>query len=76
MGKFVDKAKQAVTGVKEVAAKIDLKKDKVIVELYEKIAKLEDLVGKLSKALEKLQPKADKKADKQEADKKEDKKAE
>ena len=76
MGKFVDRAKQAVTGVKEVVAKIDLKKDKVIVELYEKIAKLEDLVGKLSKALEKLQPKADKKADKQEADKKEDKKAE
>ena len=80
MGKFVDRARQAVAGAKEVIAKIDVKKDKVIIELYEKITKLEELVGKLSKALEKLQPKEDKKADKksgkQEADKKEDKKAE
>ena len=63
MGKFVDRAKQAVTGAKEVIAKIDLKKDKVIIELSEKVAKLEELVAKLSKVIEKLQPKEDKKAE-------------
>lgn len=76
MGKFVERAKQAVSGTKEVIAKIDLKKDKVIIELTEKITKLEALVEKLQKVLDKIQEKADKKADKKEGKKEEDKKAE
>ena len=85
MGKHVDRIKNALAEAKGVVGKIDLAKNKVIIEVKEKLNALEILLEKLAETVDKLQEKvekldkksdkkADKKADKEENKKEDDKK--